>query len=126
LHCSPRITSWRCCRRSCSPRSRSRPRRARSPGTAPQVEPYAQEFKGLDEVGIGSLSAARAKAFLAGRPEFWPKLAGWKLARFFRLTGEVGGRPWRSPIAWSWGLLAPFALIGFVPAATRPRRSSRC
>jgi len=87
-----------------------------------QVEPYAQEFKGLDEVGIDSLSAARAKAFLAGRPELWLKLAGWKLARFFRLTGEVGGRPWRDPIAWSWGLLAPFALIGFVRAGARPRR----
>jgi hypothetical protein len=80
----------------------------------------------VDEVGIDSFSAARANAFLAGRPELWLTLAGWKLARFFRLMGEVGGRPWRDPIAWSWGLLAPFALNGFVHAATRPRRSSRC
>ena len=87
-----------------------------------QREPYAAEFRGLDEVGIDSLSAARAKAFLAARPELWLELAGWKLARFYRLTGEVGGRPWTDPIAWSWGLLAPFALLGFARAVTRPRR----
>ena len=87
-----------------------------------QVEPYAREFQGLDEVGIDSLSAVRAKAFLAARPDLWAKLAGWKLARFFRLTGEIGGQPWRDPIFWSWGLLAPFALVGFVRAAARPRR----
>jgi hypothetical protein len=87
-----------------------------------QIEPYATEFRGLDEVGIDSLSAVRARAWLAARPGLWPRLAGWKLARLYRLTGEVGGRLWSDPIFWSWGLLAPFALVGFVRAAARPRR----
>ncbi|MEP7028927.1 MAG: hypothetical protein ABI960_10060, partial [Candidatus Eisenbacteria bacterium] len=86
-----------------------------------QVEPYATEFRGLDEVGIDSLSAVRARAFLSENRALWPRLAGWKLARFFRVTGEAGKSPWRDPVFWSWGLLAPFALIGFARALTRPR-----
>jgi hypothetical protein len=90
-----------------------------------QVEPYAEEFKGLDEVGIDSLSAVRARAFLVQHRDLWPRMAGWKLARFFRLTRDAGGaagvHPARDPITWTWGLLAPFALVGFGFALARPR-----
>lgn len=87
-----------------------------------QVAPYAEGFKGLDEVGIDSLSAARARAFLGAHLSAWPRMAGWKLARFFRLTSDSGGRgAAHDPIFWSWGLLAPLALVGFARALARPR-----
>lgn len=87
-----------------------------------QVPPYANDFKGLDEVGIDSLAAARARAFLGAHRSDWPRMAGWKLARFFRVTGDSGGRgALRDPIFWSWGLLLPLALFGLARALARPR-----
>jgi hypothetical protein len=85
------------------------------------IEPYAAQFKGHDEVGIDSLSGVFARRWLAEHRRDWPRLAGWKLARFFRLTGESGARPFRDPVFWSWGLLAAFALAGFAAACARPR-----
>ncbi len=86
-----------------------------------QVEPYASSFRGLDEVGIDSLSSVRAREFLADNRALWPRLAAWKVQRLFRVTREAGGTPWTDPIFWSWGLLAPFALFGFGRTLTRPR-----
>ena len=88
-----------------------------------QVEPYASQFRGLDEVGIDSLSAVRGRSFLSQHRDLWPRMAGWKLARFFRFTRDAGGAQTAhpDPITWSWGLLAPFALVGFGFALARPR-----
>jgi 4-amino-4-deoxy-L-arabinose transferase-like glycosyltransferase len=95
-----------------------------------EVEPWRAQFHGHDEVGIDSLSGAFARAWLAEHRTLWPQLAEWKLARFFRLTGEGGvsgrpahGGPLRDPVFWSWGLLAAFALVGGVRALARPQEA---
>lgn len=93
-----------------------------------EVEPWRAQFRGHDEVGIDSLSAVFARTWLSQHRALWPRLVAWKLARFFRLTGEGGvsgrpahGGPLRDPVFWSWGLLAAFVLVGGVRAAMHPR-----
>lgn len=100
-----------------------------------EVEPYASEFRGKDEVEIDSLSARRAREFLLLHRDRWGEMAGWKLARFYRpwsetpVTGSAAragsplGRALAAvdPLLFSWGLLLPFFAVSALFALGRPR-----
>ncbi len=101
-----------------------------------EVEPYAHEFAGMDELAIDGHAGARARTFLAEDPVRGLRMAGWKLARFFRTTGETAvsgsagppGSAWAllaraiDPLAVTWGVLLPFFIVGFAWALAHPGR----
>ncbi|MGH7725093.1 MAG: glycosyltransferase family 39 protein [Candidatus Eiseniibacteriota bacterium] len=100
-----------------------------------QVDPYAGEFRGLDEVEIDRLSAKKAREFLAAHRDRWLEMAGWKLARFFRpfsetpVTGDPAGRGSTlgrivrafDPLFFTYGILLPFFAGALLWALARPR-----
>ncbi len=103
-----------------------------------EVEPYAHEFVGMDELAIDRHAGARARAFLAEDPARALRMAGWKVARFFRVTsetpvsGDAGppGSAWArmaraiDPLVVTWGVLLPFFVVGFGRALAHPGRAA--
>ncbi len=103
-----------------------------------EVEPYAREFAGMDELAIDRHAGARARAFLAADPARAARMAGWKLARFFRVTsetpvsGDAGppGSAWAwlaraiDPLVVTWGLLLPFCAAALGWALAHPGRAA--
>jgi hypothetical protein len=103
-----------------------------------EVEPWALEFAAMDELAIDRHAGARARAFMAEDPARTARMAGWKLARFFRVTrettvsGEAG--PTGSaraqlaraidPLAVTWGLLLPFCVAALGWALAHPGRAA--
>ena len=93
--------------------------------TLRSVSPYSAEFHGMSELAIDRHSAARGREFLLAHRDLWPKLACWKLARFFRPRAETpitgSGMPRGAPaerlarrldpVALSYGLLLPFIVL---------------
>jgi 4-amino-4-deoxy-L-arabinose transferase-like glycosyltransferase len=101
-----------------------------------QIEPYASSFRGLDEVEIDRLARRMAIDWLSSNRDLWPRLAVWKLARFFRATSETpvtglgmpagsfGARLARliDPLLWTYGILLPFFAFAALVALAHPRR----
>jgi len=102
------------------------------------VEPYAQEFAGMDELAIDRHAGARARVFLAADPARAARMATWKLQRFFRVTSETAvsgdfgppGSVWArlaraiDPLVVSWGVLLPFCAAALGWALARPGRAA--
>ena len=100
------------------------------------LEPYATEFRGLDEAEADARARRRALDFLRAHASEWPAMALAKLARFWRLTTEAGTTgSWQragSPLALAlkrldplliWSVLTlPFALWGLARSLSGPRR----
>ena len=103
-----------------------------------EVEPYAREFAGMDELAIDRHAGARARAFLAADPARAARMTGWKLQRFFRVTSETAvsgdagppGSAWArlaraiDPLVVSWGVLLPFCAAALGWALVRPGRAA--
>jgi len=98
--------------------------------------PYEQALAGLPEAEQDRRCARMAWAFLREHWSDWPRLAGYKLARFWRITAERGTTgTWQAegspligvmkrldPLALSFGALLPLMVWGAVCALRGPRR----
>ena len=99
-------------------------------------EPYASRLRGLSEPAADRECARMAREFLAAHVREWPAMAGAKLARFWRLTGETaasgtwrrGGGPLDALTRLAdpllvWSLATwPFAIGGLVVMMRGARR----
>jgi 4-amino-4-deoxy-L-arabinose transferase-like glycosyltransferase len=101
------------------------------------VEPYASQYRGLDEARADALSGRLAREFLAEHRAEWPAMAAAKLARFWRLRSEGGSLTghWTRPgsplspvlaaidplLAWSL-VVIPLALAGTWLLLASPKR----
>jgi len=104
--------------------------------TVYSVEPYASQFRGLDEPAVDRRARAIALAFLREHTGEWPGVAVAKVGRMWRLGAEGGTTgSWQrsgSPLGALRGLVDPLfvwslpvfalALFGAIETLRQPRR----
>lgn len=100
------------------------------------LEPYATALRGRSEAEQDAISARLAREFALSRVHEWPRMAGAKLARFWRLSAEAGttgawareGSPLGAllsrldPLLLASLVTLPLALLGVALTLAGPRR----